>query len=84
MKTYVLPVDIEHDPADGIWEAEIPALPGCAVWGYSKVEALEALEEAAKAYLEVSLYHGDPLPPEINSESSEFNGQDKEVLAISV
>ena len=84
MKTYVLLVDIEHDPEDGIWEAEIPALPGCAVWGYSKVEALEALEESAKAYLEISLCHGDPLPPKLSSESSEFNGQDEEVLAISV
>ena len=30
----------------------IPALPGCATWGYTAEEALEALQEAAQAYLE--------------------------------
>ena len=62
MKTYIFEIEIEHDPEDGIWEAEIPVLPGCAVWGYSKDETLEALREAAKAYLDVSLEYGDPLP----------------------
>ena len=37
MKSYV--VELEQDD-DGRWGAEIPSLPGCAVWGYTRDEAL--------------------------------------------
>ena len=40
----------------------IPSLPGCATWGYTKEEAMEALQDAAQAYIEVLLEDGDPLP----------------------
>jgi predicted RNase H-like HicB family nuclease len=54
MKTYIFEVELEQDD-DGRWSATIPALVGCSTWGYTKEEALQALREAAKAYLEVSL-----------------------------
>lgn len=57
MKTYVFKVELEQDD-DGRWSATIPALAGCGAWGYTKEEALEALREAAQAYLEVSLTEG--------------------------
>ncbi len=81
MKTYVFEIEIEQDAEDGIWEAEIPVLPGCAVWGYTKEDTLEALQEAAKAYLDVSLKYGDPLPPEAESRPKIA---DANVLAITV
>ncbi len=62
MKTYVFRVEVEQDE-DGRWGAEIPILPGCAAWGYTREEALEALQEGAQAYLEVMMEHNDPLPP---------------------
>ena len=61
MKTYVFRVEVEQDE-DGRWGAEIPILPGCAAWGYTREEALEALQEGAQAYLEVMMEHNDPLP----------------------
>jgi len=43
VKTYVFKVEVEQDD-DGRWGAEIPTLPGgCAAWGYTREEALEAL-----------------------------------------
>lgn len=57
MKTYVFEVELERDE-DGRWSATIPALAGCSTWGHTKEEALEALREAAKAYLELSLTEG--------------------------
>jgi predicted RNase H-like HicB family nuclease len=63
VKTYVLKVELEQDE-DGRWSAGIPALPGCAVWGYTKEEALNSLREAAQAYLEVLFEDGRPLPEE--------------------
>ena len=61
MKTYVFNVEMEQDE-DGRWGAGIPALPGCATWGYTAEEALEALQEAAQAYLEVMIEVGDFNP----------------------
>ena len=61
MKTYVFSVEMEQD-VDGRWGAGIPALPGCATWGYTVEEALEALQEAAQAYLEDMAEAGDIGP----------------------
>ena len=36
-------------------------LPGCAAWGSTREEALEALQEGAQAYLEVLFEDGRPL-----------------------
>lgn len=66
MKTYVFRVEVEDE--DGRWVAEIPSLPGCATEGDSKEEALEALREAAQAYLDVMSEHGDPLPEKVQQE----------------
>ena len=52
VKSYVFRAELEQEE-DGRWSAWIDVLPGCAVWGHSKEEALDALKEAAQAYLEV-------------------------------
>lgn len=64
MKSYVFEVALEQDD-DGRWSAVIPALAGCATWGYTREEALESLTEAAKAYLEVLLAEGRISPNEL-------------------
>ena len=67
MKTYIFKAELEQDD-DGRWGAEIPALPGCATWGYTKEEALEALQEAAQGYLEVLAENNQSLPEETAAE----------------
>ncbi len=64
MKTFILTVEIEQEE-DGRWSAEVPDFPGCAAWGYTREEALEALQDGAQALLEVMLEHGDPIPPQV-------------------
>ena len=39
MKTYIFQVEVEQED-DGRWSAWIETLPGCAVWGYTKEEAI--------------------------------------------
>ena len=63
VKTYVFKIEVEQDE-DGRWGAEIPTLPGCAAWGYTREEALEALKDGAQAYLEVLFEDGRSLPKE--------------------
>jgi len=61
VKSYVFHAELEQEE-DGRWSAWIKALPGCATWGYSKEEALEALKDAAQAYLEVLNEKGQDIP----------------------
>ena len=75
MKTYIFKVEVEQDE-DGRWGADIPVLPGCAAWGYSREEALEALQDTAQAFLEVMMEHNDPLPPEAEEEAKDFTESD--------
>ena len=61
MKTYIFSVELEQEE-DGRWSAWVEALPGCAVWGYTKEQAIEALKDAAQAYIEVLLEKGQTIP----------------------
>ncbi len=63
MKSYIFEVELEKEK-DGRWSATIPALAGCYSWGYTKEEALESLKENARAWLEVLMEKGQPLPEE--------------------
>ena len=65
-RTFIVPVEIEKEE-DGRWSAWVQALPGCAVWGHSRKEALQALNEAAQAYLAVLVEKGQIIPPEIET-----------------
>ena len=62
VKTYVFRAEVEDE--GGRWVAQVPSLPGCVTEGDTKAEALEALQEATQACLEVMNEHGEPLPEE--------------------
>ncbi len=64
MKTYIFQAELEQDDEDGRWSARVKSLPGCGVWGYTRDEALYALQDAAKMFIEVMLEAGDELPSE--------------------
>ncbi len=80
MKTYIFAVEVEQEE-DGRWSADVPTLPGCAAWAYTKEEALEALREGAQAYLEVMMEHNDPMPQE-GEEVRVFSGT--EVITVTL
>ena len=42
MKSYIFEVELAEEE-DGRWSAVVPDLPGCATWGYTAAEAMEAL-----------------------------------------
>ena len=58
---------IEPDE-DGVYVAEVPALPGCISQGRTRAEALENIKEAITAYLESLKAHNEPVPPPISEE----------------
>ena len=70
LKTYIFPVDLEQEE-DGRWSAVVQSLPGCATWGYSKQEALKALQEATQAYIQTLLEQGQPVPSSTDIEVKE-------------
>ena len=81
MKTYVFRVEVEQDD-DGRWGADIPTLQGCAAWGYTREEALEALRDGAQMYLEVLFEDGRSLPKEAEAEAIVIPGS--EVITVTV
>ncbi len=66
-------VILEQDE-DGVFVAEVPALPGCISQGATRAEALANAQEAIEAYLESLRAHGEPIPPPINEEIIEVAG----------
>lgn len=65
-------VFIEQDE-DGVFVAEVPALPGCISQGRTRTEALANIHEAVLLYLESLEEHGDALPPPITEEIIEVS-----------
>lgn len=61
MTSYVFQVELAPEE-DSRWSAWIEALPGCAVWGYTKEAALTAIQDAAEAYAEDMIEAGEALP----------------------
>ena len=70
MKTYIFALELEQEE-DGRWSAEVPRLPGCATWGYTKQEALRSIQEATQLYIESLIEHGEPLPAGASTEVME-------------
>lgn len=60
-------VIIEQDE-DGVFVAEVPALPGCISQGYTRTEVLTNIQEAIELYLESLKAHNEPIPPSIQEE----------------
>ena len=58
---------IEQDE-DGVFVAEVPALPGCVSQGRSRVEATDNIKEAIALYLESLSAHDEAVPPPITEE----------------
>ncbi len=58
---------IEQDE-DGVFVAQVPALPGCISQGKTRAEALKNIQEAIEAYVESLQAHNDPVPPSIDEE----------------
>jgi predicted RNase H-like HicB family nuclease len=53
---------------DGVFVAEVPALPGCISQGATRDEAVANVREAIAGYLESLEAHGEPIPPSITEE----------------
>jgi predicted RNase H-like HicB family nuclease len=64
-------VIIEQDE-DGVFVAEVPALPGCITQGNTRQEAIANVKEAIELYLESLEAHGEPIPPSIHEEIVEI------------
>ena len=63
---------IEQDE-DGVYVAEVPALPGCISEGQTRSEAVANVKEAIAAYLESLQAHSEPVPPSISEEVVEVS-----------
>ncbi|MEO6808159.1 MAG: type II toxin-antitoxin system HicB family antitoxin [Isosphaeraceae bacterium] len=65
-------VTISQDE-DGVFVAEVPALPGCLSQGGTRSEVIENIKGAIVAYLESLKAHSEPIPPPISEEIVEVH-----------
>ena len=63
---------LEQDE-DGIYVAQVPALPGCISQGKTRDEVLQNIREAIELYIESLEAHNEPVPPPISEEVVEVN-----------
>jgi predicted RNase H-like HicB family nuclease len=77
---YTFKVSLQEEE-DGRWSAWIDSLPGCAVWAYTRSDAIEELREGAQLYIECMLEHGDSIP---NDHIDTIDGVAGEIVAIAV
>lgn len=61
MQTYGVEVAVSKQE-DGLWRAEVPALPGCFVDSETVEEAITDILEGIKLFVASYRKHGDPLP----------------------
>ena len=65
MKTYKLQF-VMYDPSESTepdkYMAEIPAIPGCRVWGNDPSDALNILQDVAAGIIETYIKRGYELP----------------------
>ena len=62
MRDYQFPVVVEYDPAEDVYLADCPVLPGCYTDGQTYDEALDNIRDAIKLVIESRLMVGDPIP----------------------
>ena len=61
MVDYVFKAELVEEE-DGRWSSWIDVLPGCAAWGYTRDEALQALQDGAEMFIGSMLDRGLPIP----------------------
>lgn len=61
MQTYQVEVSLSKQE-DGLWRAEVPALPGCFVDADTVDEAISGIQEGIQLFIASYRKHGDPLP----------------------
>ena len=66
LRTFIYRVKIVPD--ENTFFADVPALPGCASWGYTYEEAMKNIKIATQLWLEVLSEDGERIPIE-NSET---------------
>ncbi len=65
-RSYILHAEVERR-VDGRWSAWVKELPGCAAWGYSRGEALEALRCIAQGYIRMRLERDGTVPGDLQT-----------------
>ena len=86
MKFYKLTY-VMYDPSNGSTEpdkymAEIPAIPGCRVWGDTPEDTLEILQDLASKMIEIDIECGWELPDEVKAALVEHDPSNEILVAV--
>ena len=85
MKAYKLQFVI-YDPSESTepdkYMAEIPALPGCRVWGDTPEDTIDILQDVAAGIIETHIERGYDLPDEVKKALIVSDSSNELVVAV--
>jgi predicted RNase H-like HicB family nuclease len=58
-------VVLTRDEEEAVYNATMPALPGCHTWGSTEEEAYRNAREVIQGYLEAAAKEGLMVPPQV-------------------
>jgi predicted RNase H-like HicB family nuclease len=64
MEATTIELMVVIEPDDGMFHADVPALPGCHTFGETIDETLANIHEAMSLYIDTLLEDGEPIPVE--------------------
>lgn len=64
----VYTVVLEYDPEERVYNASVPALPGCYTWGKTRAKALKHAKEAIITFIDALVDMGEFVPEEVDLE----------------
>jgi len=65
----------DDDGSETVWAAEIPELPGCVGAGDTPQEALLAVDDARKSWIEIALLEGKEIPTPFSGDALNYSGK---------
>ncbi len=65
----------DDDGSETVWAAVIPELPGCVGAGDTPQEALLAVDDARKSWIEVALLEGKTIPEPASDDTLNYSGK---------
>jgi antitoxin HicB len=65
----------DDDGGETVWAAEIPELPGCVGAGDTPQEALLAVDDARKSWIEIALLEGKEIPTPFSGDALNYSGK---------
>jgi predicted RNase H-like HicB family nuclease len=68
MYNMIYTVVLDFDQEEHVYNASVPALPGCFAWGKTRTQAVSRIKEVIITYIDALADLGESIPEEVDLE----------------